>query len=140
MPGSRKVPKTRKFAGLPRREFMKLSALGALSTDLVTPTATRAEQAAPTRGAVISGPVAVRLKINGETRKLNIEPRVTLLDALRNRLDLTGAKKVCDRGTCGACTVLIDGRAVYACSVLAIEAQGQKIVTVDPYRWAVPSA
>jgi xanthine dehydrogenase YagT iron-sulfur-binding subunit len=70
-------------------------------------------------------------QINGETLKANLEPRVTLLDALRDHLDLTGAKKVCDRGTCGACTVLLDGETVYACSVLAIEAQGRPIETVE---------
>jgi xanthine dehydrogenase YagT iron-sulfur-binding subunit len=56
---------------------------------------------------------------------------VTLLDALRDHLELTGAKRVCDRGTCGACTVLIDGRTAYACSILAIEAQGRSIETVE---------
>ena len=60
-----------------------------------------------------------------------MEPRVTLLDALRNQLDITGAKRVCDRGTCGACTVLMDGQVVNACSILAIEAQGKQIDTVE---------
>ena len=64
-------------------------------------------------------------------KHLSVEPRVTLLDALRNRLDLTGAKKVCDRGTCGACTVLVDGEPVYSCSMLAVEAEGRKITTVE---------
>jgi xanthine dehydrogenase YagT iron-sulfur-binding subunit len=71
------------------------------------------------------------LLVNGETLKASLEPRVTLLDALRDHLDLTGAKKVCDRGTCGACTVILDGKAVYSCSVLAIEAQGKPIATVE---------
>ena len=70
-------------------------------------------------------------RINGKAYVATLEPRVTLLDALRNHLDLTGAKKVCDRGTCGACTVLLNGDPVYACSVLAIEAQGQEITTVE---------
>ncbi len=85
------------------------------------------------RGAQASGPAAtsITLNINGRARQLTVEPRVTLLDALRDRLDLTGAKKVCDRGTCGACTVMLNGRIVYACSVLAIEAQGQRIETVE---------
>ena len=73
----------------------------------------------------------VTLKINGQNRNLNIEPRVTLLDALRNRLDLTGCKKVCDRGTCGACTVLLDGHPVYSCSMLAVETEGREITTIE---------
>jgi xanthine dehydrogenase YagT iron-sulfur-binding subunit len=60
-----------------------------------------------------------------------VEPRVTLLEALRNELDMTGAKRVCDRGTCGACTVIMDGKPVYSCSVLAIDAQGKAITTVE---------
>ena len=77
------------------------------------------------------GPVPISLKINGQVQKLELEPRVTLLDALRNHLDLTGAKKVCDRATCGACTVILDGKPVYACTVLAIEAQGREITTIE---------
>jgi len=61
------------------------------------------------------------LRVNGEAKKLTVEPRVTLLDALRNHLDLTGAKKVCDRGTCGACTVIVNGKATYSCTALAID-------------------
>jgi xanthine dehydrogenase YagT iron-sulfur-binding subunit len=63
--------------------------------------------------------------------KASLEPRVTLLDALRDTFDLTGAKRICDRAECGACTVMMDDRAVYACSVLAIEAQGKKITTIE---------
>ncbi len=90
--------------------------------------------AAKTGGeAPILGPgkVPLTLRVNGKVEKLELEPRVTLLDALRNHLELTGAKKVCDRGNCGACTVILDGNPVYACNVLAIEAQGKSITTIE---------
>ena len=77
------------------------------------------------------GAVPVTLTINSEAREFQIEPRVTLLDALRNYGPFTGAKEVCDRGTCGACSVMIDGKLTYACMKLAIDAQGQKISTVE---------
>jgi xanthine dehydrogenase YagT iron-sulfur-binding subunit len=77
------------------------------------------------------GPGPVTLNINGKPVNLTIEPRVTLLDAMRNYLGITGAKRVCDRGTCGACTVLIDGKSVYSCTVLAIDAQGRDIQTIE---------
>jgi xanthine dehydrogenase YagT iron-sulfur-binding subunit len=75
--------------------------------------------------------VPVHLNVNGRQIDLMIEPRVTLLDALRTRADLTGNKRGCDRGACGACTMLVDGRPVYACSTLAIEVQGKQIRNVD---------
>jgi aerobic-type carbon monoxide dehydrogenase small subunit (CoxS/CutS family) len=75
--------------------------------------------------------VPVQLTVNGRRVDLRIEPRVTLLDALRMRADLTGNKRVCDRGQCGACTMIVDGRTVYSCSTLAIEVQGKQIRTVD---------
>lgn len=77
------------------------------------------------------GAVPISLKINGEVKKLSLEPRVTLLDALRNHLPLTGSKEVCDRATCGACTVLLNGTPAYACMTLAIEAQGADITTIE---------
>jgi len=73
----------------------------------------------------------VRLKVNGKLHEVWLEPRRTLLDALRRDLGLTGAKKGCDEGTCGACTVLLDGKAVYACLVLAIECEGRRIETIE---------
>lgn len=81
----------------------------------------------------IVGPQAVpiTLQVNGKPLKLEVEPRVTLLEALRNHASFTGAKEVCDRATCGACTVLIDDKPVYSCSTLAIEAQGKQITTVE---------
>ena len=116
--------------GLSRRDFLKGASM-AVSTGLLA--APEAGAAAPEHGPEILGPgaVPITLRINGKPHSLKVEPRVTLLDALRNRLDLTGAKKVCDRGVCGACTVLMDGRPVYACNVLAIEAEGHNLVTIE---------
>ena len=77
------------------------------------------------------GAVPISLNVNGKLLNLQLEPRVTLLEALRNHSPLTGAKEVCDRATCGACTVLVDDIPVYSCSMLAIEAQDKKITTVE---------
>jgi xanthine dehydrogenase YagT iron-sulfur-binding subunit len=76
-------------------------------------------------------PVPVTLNVNGAMHALRIEPRVTLLDALRERLGLTGTKKGCDQGTCGACTVMVDGRRVNACLTLAVMTEGKKITTIE---------
>ena len=75
--------------------------------------------------------LSVRLSVNGTDHMLAVEPRVTLLDALRERLHLTGTKKGCNRGECGACTVLLDGRRVNACLVLAVSANGQQVMTIE---------
>ena len=127
----RSPEETHRRRGLSRRDFLRGgAAAGALAGGLL-PGALRgqedgatAESAKATDGFVGPGPVPIRLTVNGQERTLSVEPRVTLLDALRDRLGVTGAKRVCDRGTCGACTVMLDGATAYACSVLAIEAQG----------------
>lgn len=75
--------------------------------------------------------VPVTLNINGKDMRTSVEPRETLLDTLRAKLDLTGAKRVCDRGTCGACTLVMNGRVVYSCTVLAVDAVGKKIETIE---------
>jgi xanthine dehydrogenase YagT iron-sulfur-binding subunit len=77
------------------------------------------------------GAIPVTLSINGERRTFQLEPRVTLLEALRIHAGLTGPKEVCERATCGACTVLLDGVPVYACMMLAIEAQGREVTSVE---------
>jgi xanthine dehydrogenase YagT iron-sulfur-binding subunit len=121
---SRKDP-----AGFSRRGFISGVGLGgALGTGLLE----REAAAAPVPASVAGpGPVAITLTINGKPVNVTVEPRVTLLDAMRNYLDLTGAKRVCDRGTCGACTVILAGKTVYSCSVLAIDAQGKSIETIE---------
>lgn len=74
---------------------------------------------------------AMRLDVNGQSQMVEVEPRRTLLDTLRIDLGLTGAKQVCDMGNCGACTVLVDGAAVYSCLTLAIECEGKAITTIE---------
>lgn len=91
------------------------------------------ETEADAQSAKVVGPgeVPITLQINGKPYKTSVEPRTTLLDTLRHRLDITAAKRVCDRGTCGACTVSVDGKAMYSCTVLAIDAQGRQIQTLE---------
>jgi xanthine dehydrogenase YagT iron-sulfur-binding subunit len=83
--------------------------------------------------AAIRGPHAtpVPLNVNGETQIVEIEPRTSLLDALREHLHLTGSKKGCDQGTCGACTVWVEGRRVLACLTLAITCEGREVTTIE---------
>jgi len=113
-----------------RRDFLKSAGVGGLATAVTAAGAAEADAQAGPR-VVGPGEVPVTLTVNGKRVELRIEPRVTLLDAIRNRADLTGNKRVCDRGTCGACTMIVDGRTVYSCSTLAIDVQGKQIRTVD---------
>ena len=114
--------------GVSRRDFMKISGVGVAVPLLLPRFVQAAGEDVPVHGP---GKAPITLTVNGRKLSAEVEPRVTLLDALRERFDLTGAKRVCDRGVCGACTVLMNGRAVYACSVLAIDAQGQEITTIE---------
>jgi xanthine dehydrogenase YagT iron-sulfur-binding subunit len=118
-----------------RRSFLK--GLGtvvvATATVPVTTIAAEVQQIEKLGADKTFGPEAVpiTLRVNGQPVKLTVEPRVTLLDALRNHSNLTGAKEVCDRATCGACTVLLDDKPIYSCMKLAVEAQGHEITTVE---------
>jgi xanthine dehydrogenase YagT iron-sulfur-binding subunit len=114
-----------------RRGFLKGFGAGTAAASLLSPVSLRDSMAAEKGGALGPGEIPVVLQINGLKREVKVEPRVTLLDALRNRLNMTGPKKVCDRGTCGACTVLVDGLPVYSCCLLAVEAEGRAITTVE---------
>ncbi|HEY6555022.1 MAG TPA: (2Fe-2S)-binding protein [Vicinamibacteria bacterium] len=109
-----------------RRSFLKTAGVGAAAATMVG-------VGAKSHAAQVLGPDAftLRLRVNGAVQEVAVEPRVTLLDALRNHLDLTGAKQVCDRGGCGACTVLFDGQPVNSCLLLAADAEGHEITTVE---------
>ena len=116
-------------SGVSRRDFLKISTISAAAVPIL---GTKVVHAAGEPVKIYGpGKVPVELTINGQKHTLQLEPRVTLLDALRDQLEITGAKRVCDRAECGACTVLVNGKPVYACSMLAIEAQGKSIKTIE---------
>jgi xanthine dehydrogenase YagT iron-sulfur-binding subunit len=118
-----------KNAELSRRNFLKVSGIS-LSVPLVM-----GHRVIKVAGAEVKvfgpGKVPIALMVNGKKHAAEVETRVTLLEALRNDLDVTGPKRVCDRASCGACTVIMDGKPVYSCTVLAIEAQGKAITTAE---------
>jgi xanthine dehydrogenase YagT iron-sulfur-binding subunit len=102
--------------------------MGAAAMLAASPAAISAQ---PPPTSTVSGTAPMRLNVNGQERELNVDVRTSLLDALREHLDLTGSKKGCDQGQCGACTVLVDGERVLSCLTLAVAAQGQTITTIE---------
>ena len=115
-----------------RRSFLKTFGTSAAVAATAQVEAVAAELDKVNKEKIV-GPEAVpiTLQVNGKPIKLQVEPRVTLLEAMRNMTPLTGAKEVCDRATCGACSMFVDDKLVYSCSMLAIEAQGKKITTIE---------
>jgi aerobic-type carbon monoxide dehydrogenase small subunit (CoxS/CutS family) len=128
-----KEEKSGKTLKVSRRSFLKGMATGTVAAAVGTlpvPSLPDAEAAIPpgVKEAII------QLNVNGKTARLKVKSTWTLLDVLRRELGLTGSKKSCDRGNCGACTVILDGKAVYACSLLAIGMDGRKVLTVEGLR------
>ncbi|RJP20212.1 MAG: (2Fe-2S)-binding protein [Candidatus Omnitrophota bacterium] len=129
------VGQTQERRAFSRRLFMKgvgtsMVSAGALSTGIAAG-AMQEAQASQEENVRGPGMVPMTLNINGHNYQVEAEPRETLLEVLRNRLDITGPKLVCDAGSCGACTVWLDGNPVYGCLTLAIKAQGKKITTIE---------
>lgn len=134
-------------ADLSRRLFLRnagsVAAGGVLAQGLLGACATERAEAQPSSAPPsakraqgpeeLAGEIEIELDVNGATHKVRVEPRTTLLDALRERFEpaLTGTKLVCDRGNCGACTVLVDGRPAYACLLLAADMRGRKLRTIE---------
>jgi xanthine dehydrogenase YagT iron-sulfur-binding subunit len=115
-------------SGYNRRKFIA-GAAGAAVAPLAARAAELPTGTVPLRDP--SSPINVTLRVNGESKSVAIDARTTVLDALREHLGLTGSKKGCDHGQCGACTVLIDGRRVVSCLTLALAAEGQQILTIE---------
>jgi aerobic-type carbon monoxide dehydrogenase small subunit (CoxS/CutS family) len=120
------------FGAHSRRTFLKsLGTVAATAATAQVQSVAAEFEKANAEKTVGPGAVPVTLTVNGEKLSLMLEPRVTLLDALRNYSSLTGAKEGCDRAACGACTVLMDDLPIYSCQKLAIEAQGREITTIE---------
>src|SRR5258708_1657786 len=121
--------------GHSRRDFLRSSGAAAATAVLTGQAALAIEeaQAAQAEPKLLSGTVDITLKVNGQDRPCSVEPRSTLLDTLRHRLDVTGPKRVCDRASCGACTAIVDGQMVYSCTTLAVACQGKPIQTLESF-------
>jgi xanthine dehydrogenase YagT iron-sulfur-binding subunit len=125
-----KNPDKKHPGGVSRRDFIKGIGTGALGTAVLPPLL--GQTITTKKGRVpVYDKKTITLTVNGKNASLSVEANQTLLDVLRDRLDLTGPKKVCDRGECGGCTVLLDGVPVYACMYLAIRADGKAVKTVE---------
>jgi xanthine dehydrogenase YagT iron-sulfur-binding subunit len=118
--------------GFNRRDFLKGSGAAVAATAMVASVEESIGQEKTAEKIVLAAkPAPVTLEINGQKHTVTVEPRVSLLDVLRDDLSLTGAKEVCTTTNCGACTVIIDGKPVYACAKLAVECVGKKVTTAE---------
>src|SRR5688500_13669782 len=114
---------------LSRRDLVL--AIATASADAAAPSTVQAADSAKSGTAAAANAVKVSFEVNGARRALNLDPRTTLLDALREHLHLTGTKKGCDHGQCGACTVIVDGRRINSCLTLAVMHEGDEVTTIE---------
>ena len=133
-----KEKERQKGIGISRRNFLKGMGTGAVAATVAPTVLVGAPKSAEAQTSEEISRAKIKLDINNKMYEVEVEPRTTLLSVLRdgfdtsgNRVDLTGSKLICDRGECGGCTVLIDGKSVYSCMTLAIDAQETKITTVE---------
>ena len=134
------MPEKEKKQGtnISRRNFLKGVGTGTVAATVAPSVLIGSEKAADAQTGDAVASATIQLNINEETYQVEVEARTTLLTVLRdgidtggNNIDLTGAKLICDRGECGGCTVMVDGKSVYACMMLAMDAQGKQITTVE---------
>lgn len=120
-------------SGISRRTFLQGVGAGAAATGLLTVAAPLQEVEAKQASGTTVGPkpTQITLKINGTEHQTMVEPRHTLLDVMRQKLDVTGPKPICERGSCGGCTVMVDNQPIYSCMMLAIDAVGKEITSVE---------
>ncbi|MBN2410643.1 (2Fe-2S)-binding protein [candidate division KSB1 bacterium] len=119
-------------SGMSRRNFIKGLGGGIAGATAIAAKTGKAAQEGPHGAMVVgAGPVKISLLINSKKHELTVDPRTTLLDALRNDLDYTGTKRVCNKGQCGACTVILNGKTILACSMLALDADGASVETIE---------
>ncbi len=116
-----------------RRDVLRGAGVAAVLGTVGSASAQEAKTVAAQDGITRVGPEKLRVgfEVNGKPTVVTVEPRTTLLDALRDHLDLTGTKRVCDRGACGACTVHLNGKPINSCSMLAVDAVGGRITTIE---------
>lgn len=119
-------------AGVSRRSFIKTLGASAAASSLAAAGEAAADASQPAEDGIRGpGPIDIKLRVNGQDGALKLDAATTLLDALRQHAGLTGPKEICDRGACGGCSVLVDGKLIASCMMLAADAEGSEVTTVE---------